>query len=245
MTKCANCKKTRDSRDCKKLKCNYHLFQRVCDNVLCLDCYNIFPFNSLEDPELNTLLGVQNENESAVKFTSKMLNRLEYDLVKEDLCLNEKIDPDVNFYKNVVYQKSLYFDNDEFCKMSTNVKSELSIMHNLNCRSLRKNFDKVFRMIENLDFSFDVIAMTETWLSENDCIDLYKLDGYNIDYKHREGKTGGGILIYSKNNLVTSVISSHTFCEPDYMEALALEIQDKLNKTKINFACIYRPLLQI
>ena len=63
--------------------------------------------------------------------------RLEYDLVKEDLCLNEKIYPDVNFYKNVVYQKSLYFDNDEFCKMSTNVKSELSIMH-LNCRSLRK-----------------------------------------------------------------------------------------------------------
>ena len=161
MTKCANCKKTRDSKDCKKLKCNYHLFQRECDNVLCLDCYNIFPLNSLEDPELNTILGVQNENESAVKFTSKMLNRLEYDLVKDDLCLNEKIDPDVNFYKNVVYQKSLYFDNDEFCKMSTNVKSDLSIMH-LNCRSLRKNFDKVFSMIENLDFSFDVIAMTET-----------------------------------------------------------------------------------
>lgn len=31
-------------------------------------------------------------------------------------------------------------------------------------------------MIGNLDFNFDAIAMTETQLSKNDCIDLYKLD---------------------------------------------------------------------
>ena len=49
--------------------------------------------------------------------------------------------------------------------------------------------------------SFDIVALTETWLdSDFDDRHLY-LDGYNIFHRDRCGQLGGGVLIATKLQL--------------------------------------------
>ena len=118
MNECVHCKKSdKYIKSCPKQKCIYHKIISQNNIWLCLDCYNVFPFHCLENSEFNQLFNVQTDDRNAVKFTSKVLNTIEYDFARDDLCLNDQIDPDVNFYKNVANQKSLCYSNDEFCQI--------------------------------------------------------------------------------------------------------------------------------
>ena len=51
---------------------------------------------------------------------------------------------------------------------------DLSIIH-INCRILNANFTNLNILLETLDFSFDVIGLTETWLNESNA-DVFQLE---------------------------------------------------------------------
>ncbi len=42
----------------------------------------------------------------------------------------------------------------------------------------------------------NIIGLTETWLSNNDSEEYYKLEGYDYIGLNRETKKGGGVGIY-------------------------------------------------
>ena len=46
---------------------------------------------------------------------------------------------------------------------------------------------------------FSAIALTETWLKENDC-DNFDIPGYNLTKINRENKIGGGVCIFTQEN---------------------------------------------
>ena len=52
--------------------------------------------------------------------------------------------------------------------------SKLKLLH-LNIRSIKKNFSDLCVMLQNFSTTFDVIALTETWL--NNCLD-FEISGY-------------------------------------------------------------------
>ena len=69
-----------------------------------------------------------------------------------------------------------------------NTFSHLSI----NCRSLPKMFDKLECSLKSLNYKFDCIGLTETWLKEMESTDIYNMNGYTFLSKPITNKRGGG-----------------------------------------------------
>ena len=83
----------------------------------------------------------------------------------------------------------------------------------LNVRSNRNKIDE-FQALLSMD-SFDVIALTETWLDVNFEDKELGLEGYNIFRKDRQGKRGGGLLMAIKGPVIWSRVPETTL-PPSY-----------------------------
>ena len=106
-----------------------------------------------------------------------------------------------------------------------------------NSRSIRNKIDAL-RGIVCVEEP-DVIALSETWLntSGRDFKTEFKIDGYHVYNKDREGRKGGGVAIYVKESLssyVNTEISSD-----DSTETIWVEIIN--GRDKLLLGCIYRP----
>ena len=118
-------------------------------------------------------------------------------------------DIDVNFFnnnENFEMQSNMpieeYFDIDKFNNKYSRIgKSDLSFIH-VNIRSLLKNGDDFVAYIESLNLKFDVIAFTETWLSESRNIENI-LPDYKAFHSMRSSdqEPGGGAAIYIHKRL--------------------------------------------
>merc|ERR1711973_933506 len=96
-----------------------------------------------------------------------------------------------------------YYDIDEFRKIKKlwNKKKSLGIFHTNIC-SLQKNVDSLEDLLHDLDYSFDVIALTETWNPEKtkDTFRAKQIPGY-LDYFGVEGSSmKGGCGFYIKDS---------------------------------------------
>ena len=95
-----------------------------------------------------------------------------------------------------------YYDIDEFKKVKTlwNKSKSLGIFHTNIC-SLQANVENLEDLLHDLDYPFDVIALSETW-NPTDKLDTFspkKLDGY-LDYYGVEGSSmKGGCGFYVKD----------------------------------------------
>ena len=88
---------------------------------------------------------------------------------------------------------SLYFTEKQFKqKFASTGIGQFSLIH-FNCRNLASNFIKLRESITSLEFKFDVIALSESWLSDNDN-DIFCLEGYDILSCSRLNKKGGGVV---------------------------------------------------
>ena len=93
--------------------------------------------------------------------------------------------------------KTPYFDPYEFkIKKDLNL---LSILH-LNIRSMRQNFEKFKEFLSIINYTFDVISLSETWHDSECPLELksnYSLANYKLISQPRgSNKKGGGIGVY-------------------------------------------------
>ena len=58
-------------------------------------------------------------------------------------------------------------------------KYGLSFIH-FNCRSLKSNFVNLHSYLQTLKQKFDIIAISETWLNDNDNITDFCIENYEI-----------------------------------------------------------------
>ena len=102
--------------------------------------------------------------------------------------LSDNVDPDNNVYSKLTVD-TFYITEEQFKQKFASTRiGQFSLIH-FNCRSLASNFIKLEESITSLEFKFDVIALSESWLSDNDN-DIFCLEGYDILSCSRLNKKG-------------------------------------------------------
>ena len=69
----------------------------------------------------------------------------------------------------------------------------------LNARSLRNSLNDLQTFIDTQTYCIDIIAITETWLSENE-LSYFNLTHYTAFHSVRKNKRGGGVALYLRNS---------------------------------------------
>ena len=108
----------------------------------------------------------------------------QYFSIMHNLCYYKIIDYNCNSF-NTFSIESPYFNYEEFNKKVINTKP-FAMIHII-CRSLEANFFKVRNLLECLHYLFDVIALSETWLNDNNSHRLH-LEGFHIICQSRSKK---------------------------------------------------------
>ena len=109
---------------------------------------------------------------------------------------------------------------------------DATILH-LNVRSIRKHYAKLETLVFSFDAQPDILCLSETWLSNDDNINSYSINGYTqIAVKNRNTVKGGGVMIQLRNscNLVK-------VCESPFEESIFAEI--RIHNRKVNLIVIY------
>ena len=163
-------------------------------------------------------------NFKAFKYTENCSNTLE-----------AHIDPDSNFY-NTVNSECRYYTDEQFCN-KFNTAEGLSIIH-FNCRSIKSNFVKLQDYLANIEYMFDIITLSETWLDSNDSFEDYKLIGYQIYHMDRTSK-GGGVAIYVTDKLAGKVLPQMSTVIDNVLEYLTVKLNIN-NKENIIISSWYR-----
>ena len=69
-----------------------------------------------------------------------------------------------------------------------------------NIRGLSSNFESLCALIDSHP-NIDVITLSETHLSRDENIDLYKINGYDLIVRSRgKGEMGGGVAVYIRTD---------------------------------------------
>ena len=109
----------------------------------------------------------------------------------------------------------------------------------LNVRSIANKFYSLRQLINSFNMQFQIIALTETWLNDNN-EDLFKLKNYDFVSINRFNKTGGGVGIYIADHLKYKTRTDLTSIVENTIESLFIEIITAVGKNII-VGVIYRP----
>ena len=149
------------------------------------------------------------------------------------------IDPDNNLH-NRVKVDSLYYTDDEFNTKVVPKReglSNLSIIH-FNIRSMAANFNKLKACIAQLNCKFEVIAISETWMNDNES-EEFQLENYYAYYISRQHRTGGGVALYINMALKHKPLPIFSKCIDSCAEGTCAEITTSHGKNII-VASIHR-----
>lgn len=120
-----------------------------------------------------------------------------------------------------------------FAESQSKLNSKHFSVAHLNVRSLNTGFDDLRNYFN--EYNFDIVGVSETWLSSDHNDSAFGINGYNFIRKDRDGR-GGGVGIYIKKHFQYQNIQ---FDIPtDICEIISIKF--KLNKKHILFINIYR-----
>ena len=147
---------------------------------------------------------------------------------------------DINYRVSALDTGSIYVTSDQFNKKYNvdNEQNKFSIIH-INCRSLNANFGEINNLLLDMNFKFDIIAMTETWFNSKTDYDLYQIDGYKMFVCNREFQQGGGVIIYVLDSYSCKKLDNLSYEREDLFEVVTVEILSHRNKS-VNIGCMYR-----
>ena len=118
----------------------------------------------------------------------------------------------------------------------------LGITH-LNTEFMSSTFDE-FQVAIN-ENQFDIVTLFGTWLHDDKhLLDYAKIPGYNLVYKNREQKRGGGVGAYLKEELDFKICDDLNRLYTT-IEQLCLEIKGKNKKSSILLGIVYQTSPQI
>jgi len=130
--------------------------------------------------------------------------------------------PTDDFVSNTVnsrYFTPLQFKNERFGK------KQLSMAH-LNIASLQSHIEELRTLLTILEYPFDVIAITETRLHEQEPLIDIALAGYN--FIHTPTKTqNGGAALYIKKSIEYDMLNNMSVSIEDVCESIFIEVKSK------------------
>ena len=152
----------------------------VTDNKFtCYQCIDVsFPFHNIDVDSFQA----NNETHRNELFERNVINNLaEFNPYQEEVSMHNGRDTldfrDINFQSN---SRSNFYSSQEFNNLvqARYFNDKLSFLH-LNIRSIRNKFDTLINYLNSLDHKFSIIALTETWINNNDG-DNFEIPGYII-----------------------------------------------------------------
>ena len=144
------------------------------------------------------------------------------------------IDPDENFFENSTHTAmSDYFTLDSFNELSKD-NTNMATFINYNIRSFQSNSDS-FMVCFDLDTMPTAFILTETWHSNE-----YQgiINGYKAHHTYRVERRSGGISVYVRNDIASTLIPELSFCN-DTIEICVVKI--RLGSELFSLIGIYRP----
>src|SRR5215475_13857745 len=86
--------------------------------------------------------------------------------------------------------------------------------------------------------NYDLVAINKTWynFSKRDFVFEYRIDGYQLFYKDRKNREGGGVMIYIKDALRTSELE---FENIEGIDMIGITVN--VSNIKLNIINVYRP----
>ena len=100
------------------------------------------------------------------------------------------------------------------------------------------NFNNLKTVLSSFDFTFDVNAVTETWLNDDD-LDSFHMDDYDDIHTCRPNRGGGGVALYINRLLQSKPLPLLSKCILNCAEVICTEIKIP-NGKNIVVASIYR-----
>ena len=132
-----------------------------------------------------------------------------------------------------------YYTDSTFSDIHCDTNNTFSHL-SLNCRSLPKKIDKLECSLKSLNYKFDCICLTETWLKEMESTDIYNMNGYTFLSKPRTNKRGGGVGMFVSSGLNFKLRDDlHMNSAICGFESLFIEV--KIQKNDIIVGTIYKP----
>lgn len=114
-----------------------------------------------------------------------------------------------------------------------NFKNKFIIGH-INARSLNKSIEELREIIYKT--FFDVLAISESWLTKNTPNGRFELNNYTVFRKDRKNKRGGGVLWYVRDHYKAKVIKTP---DSDKLPEM-LWIEVSTNGKKLALGCLYK-----
>ena len=130
---------------------------------------------------------------------------------------------------------STYHSLDSFGELSR-VSSGMSLFivhHNL--RSFSRNYDELSSFLSEFNRDVDILVLTETWSSR---ANVGCIAGYNGYHSYRTDRVGGGVSVYVRETLNSSVIGDLTV-NRDVIETCSVKVYNGSNFLYI--IGVYRP----
>ena len=83
----------------------------------------------------------------------------------ESLISNEDVDPDLQLYVDNITD-SQYYDSEKFGSHFKESENKTFSSNHFNARSLPKHINRLTQFLCGLNFKFNVIGISETWMKE-------------------------------------------------------------------------------
>ena len=206
---------------------------------------DFLPFSRLNNNEFQTYIHQQSEIDLNDNEIERLRNLsfnpfLQSSHGKTCLTLNPDLDPDQNYYNEIMthIEGCDYHDEDTFhCMTKDSKDNEFSILH-LNIRSILNKFDDLKAYLSSLEYKFSIIGLSETWLNP-DNINEFPLTNYHNIGKVRTNKQGGGVGLYVNRSLQFRERTDLAINMEDVIESHFIELTTKPSNTLIGI--IYRP----
>ena len=122
------------------------------------------------------------------------------------------------------------------------IKTEGLILLNLNVNSILANDGaKLIQLTEVFKkLSPAVVGITESWLTENNSNEEVEMEGYKLVRRDREGKRGGGVMVYIKEEYTVRELDFASPNDNSPSEILWVKVEKLGSKNTIVGVC-YRP----
>lgn len=131
---------------------------------------------------------------------------------------------------------SNYYDLSSYNKLNNQTTNKLNILH-MNSRSLPRNIDKITAFLSTLAIPPDILAITETWLTDTNK-DFFDLPGYHAYHLVRNTRTQGGVTVFVSDDVESAQVKNLSFVN-DNIEINT--IKTNINSVSYILCAIYRP----
>ena len=119
----------------------------------------------------------------------------------------------------------------------TSKQSKEIISRSLEYAIALSSFDEFSEFMHS--YKFDIMTLSETWLkNDKHMIDYVQIEGYNTEFRHRQGRRGGGVGLFIKEDLKNKIRRDISNIEPD-LEQLWVELTFKNKNSSILLGVLY------